>query len=313
MARRVEHIQFDSESGRAVLMQKNIVTKVRYTTVKCKFCGDWESVVQYGRTPRGTQRYLCRKCKRTFLDNKAPERMQYPIEAIASAINQFYEATSLHKIARQIKMDYGVAPSHMTVYRWITRYTKKAVEKLADVPVQVGPTWVADETVVKLKSKGGENIWFWDAIVDKTKFLLASHLSETRTTRDAKTLMERAERRAQAAPRTIVTDKLRSYLDAVELTWGADAKHVKTSPFVRGKSEDSTRAIERFHGTLKDRTKVMRALWNKRTARLALDGWLVHYNFFRPHSGLGGKTPAEAAGAEVPYRSWKDVVGERST
>ena len=77
---------------------------------------------------------------------------------------------------------------------------------------------------------------------------------------------------------------------------------------VKGKQEDSTRAIERFHGTLKDRTKVMRALADKETAKIILDGWLVHYNFFRPNSGIDGKTPAEAAGMKVPFKSWKDVV-----
>lgn len=39
-----------------------------------------------------------------------------------------------------------------------------------------------------------------------------------------------------------------------------------------------------------------------------IDGWLAHYNLFRPHEGLGGKTPAEAAGIEAPFKSWKDVV-----
>jgi hypothetical protein len=42
--------------------------------------------------------------------------------------------------------------------------------------------------------------------------------------------------------------------------------------------------------------------------RIVTDGWLVHYNFFRPHSALGGKTPAEAADAEAPFKSWADVV-----
>ena len=27
--------------------------------------------------------------------------------------------------------------------------------------------------------------------------------------------------------------------------------------------------------------------------------YIVHHNFFRPHSGLGGKTPAEAAGVSM--------------
>ena len=72
--------------------------------------------------------------------------------------------------------------------------------------------------------------------------------------------------------------------------------------------ENNTNLIERFHGSLKDRTKVMRALKNKDTLEKFTDGWLVHYNYFRPHMSLDGKTPAQEAGIKFPFRNWKDVV-----
>ena len=71
MGRRIEEMKFDDVTGKAVLTRRNVVTKAYYKAVKCKFCGDWESIVQYGKTASGTQRYLCRQCKRTFLDNRA--------------------------------------------------------------------------------------------------------------------------------------------------------------------------------------------------------------------------------------------------
>jgi hypothetical protein len=52
----------------------------------------------------------------------------------------------------------------------------------------------------------------------------------------------------------------------------------------------------------------MRALKNIESAIEFTDGWLVHYNFFRPHSAIGDKTPAEAAGLQSPYKNWADVV-----
>lgn len=289
------------------LLNINVITQVQYKLLECKFCGSLD-VVRYGLTAKGKQRFLCQKCKRTFVTTDAPERMHYSHDVIASAINQYYEAASLHKIKRQIELDFGVSPSHMTIYRWIIRYTKKAAKVLNNLPLRSKGIWVADETVLKLKSNKGQNVWFWDIIDDDTKFLLASHISETRTTKDAQILMERAARRSELIPKTVITDKLRSYLDAIEGAWGADTKHIATSPFIKSKREDSTRAIERFHGTLKDRTKVMRALADKKSAKLILDGWLVHYNFFRPHTAHGGKTPSQAAGVKSPYKSWKDVV-----
>ena len=84
---------------------------------------------------------------------------------------------------------------------------------------------------------------------------------------------------------------------------------MQSGPFVRDRKGDSTRAIERFHGSLKDRTKVMRGMQNHETARLVTQGWLFHYNFMRPHEGLGGRrTPAQAAGLRTQFTTWTDVV-----
>jgi len=44
-------------------------------------------------------------------------------------------------------------------------------------------------------------------------------------------------------------------------------------------------------------TKVMRALRTLDSA--ALDGQRIYYNHIRPHQGLNGKTPAQAAGLEL--------------
>jgi len=130
-------------------------------------------------------------------------------------------------------------------------------------------------------------------------------MSYTRTTKDAHELMKQAYERTGKAPRVIYTDKLAAYLDGIELTFGADTKHVQGGPFALGHKANY---IERFHGTLKERTKVMRGLHTMESARRFLDGWLVHYNFFRPHSGLpNDMTPAQAAGIRFPFRNWKDV------
>ena len=40
--------------------------------------------------------------------------------------------------------------------------------------------------------------------------------------------------------------------------------------------------------------------------------WLIHYNFFRPHEYLDGKTPAEKAGIKFTFDNWLDVVRQRS-
>lgn len=166
----------------------------------------------------------------------------------------------------------------------------------------VGSVWVADETTIDID---GKNIWLWDIIDTKTRYLIATHMSYTRTSKDAEQLMKQAYERTGKIPRIIYTDKLRAYLEGIERVFGADTSHRQGAPF---DVENNTNVIERFHGTLKSRTKVMRGLHTVESARNYLDGWLVHYNFFRPHMRLKDRTPASVAGIKFPFRNWKDVV-----
>ena len=66
--------------------------------------------------------------------------------------------------------------------------------------------------------------------------------------------------------------------------------------------------VERLHGTIRQRNKVMRGLDNKQTAQTMLDGMRIYYNFLRPHSALGGKTPAQKAQIESNRVAWLDLI-----
>ena len=279
----------------------NVLVKAPYVPIVCKHCGG-HNVIRYG-THNGQQRFWCKDCKRKFADNDALPEMQTPVEQIGSAIGMFYEGQSLNSITRLQTQIYGSYPSDSTIYRWVSRFTKRAVKDLKEYKPDVGSVWVADETVLKLDNN--TKIWFWDMIDTKTRFLIATHISRTRTTKDAQQLMKKAYDRTGKIPRIIYTDKLFAYLDGIELTFGADTKHKQGSPFDVG---NNTNLIERFHGTLKDRTKIMRGLKNVDTAKLFTQGWLLYYNYLRPHSSLNGSTPARVAGVNYPYRNWQDIV-----
>ncbi len=269
--------------------------------ITCKHCGS-KRVVKYG-TKHGIQYYMCNACNRTFAWNECTSGMRYPPDQIATAINLFYGGLSIDVIRENLKNSFGVKPSDSTVYEWVVRFTKEAVGNAKYTNIKVGSVWIADETVLKLDK--GVQVWFWDVIDDDTRFLLASHMSLTRGTRDAQTLMQKAAERAGKAPRIVYTDKLAAYLDGIELTFGADTKHKQGSPFDIGNSNN---LIERFHGTLKARTKVMRGMQNPETAILIMDGWLINYNFFRPHEALGNRPPGYVAQATYPFSDWKDVI-----
>lgn len=272
--------------------------------ITCKYCGS-PAVVKYG-TYKSVQRYWCKSCKRKFKADDSPFHMQIPASQITSALSMYYEGMSLNAIRRHFQQEYGTMPSSSTVYEWIEKYTPIAIKAFRDYHPEVGNVWIADETVLKID---GQNVWMYDIIDEKTRFLLATRITTSRTIKDAQALMEKAARRAGIKPKMVITDKQNSYLDGIELAYGADTEHVQSSPFA---PTDDTQRIERFHGTLKQRTKVMRGLKNIESANEFTDGWLVHYNFFRPHESLKDKTPAEVARIDYPVKNWADVIKQLS-
>ncbi|MBI2872946.1 MAG: IS6 family transposase [Chloroflexi bacterium] len=282
------------------MLEVHDVTRTETVTIACKYCGS-TNVVKYGMHG-SVQYYWCKDCRRKFAGNQALPHMHFPPDQIATALQSFYEGLSLNAIRRQLDQLYGKLPSDSTVYEWIVRFTKAAQWEANHACVHASKVWAVDETVLEID---GKNAWFWDVIDDETRFLLASHLSVSRTMEDAVAVLVRAQKVAMLPPRFIVSDGLAAYPDAVDRVFGADTVHIRS----RGiRDEINNNLIERFHGTIKQRTKVMRGMQNIETAKLVMGGWLVNYNFFRPHEALHGKTPGEMAKVQFPFTNWAAVV-----
>jgi transposase-like protein len=272
--------------------------------IRCPWCGSVD-FIRFGHYQQN-QRYMCKRCGRKFGTKAALPHMQTPAREVGDALSTYFGGMSLRAIQRHLDQQYRNRPSDSTIYRWLVRFSKVAITTADKHVPSVGDEWVADETMLKI---GGEKVWLWDIIDAKTRFLLATKLSRTRTTNDAFILMQRASNRAGGkVPRVVLTDALAAYLDGIEWSYGSDTKHVQTKPFT---VEQNTNLIERFHGTLKDRTRVMRGMKRLDTANLFLQAWLVHYNYFRPHESLGEKTPGEAAGVHFDYSNWLDLVQQQ--
>ena len=272
--------------------------------MNCKYC-DSTNIIKFG-TFQGIQRYWCKDCKRKSADNKALPTMKTPIEHISAALSCDFGGIPLDAIQRHLQQQFNAYYTEMGIYNWIRRFSQEAVNRVKDFQPIVGDTWIADETVLKV---GGRNVWFFDVIDEKTRYLLASRLSTSRTIKEAALVMNEARRKAGKSPKRIITDKLAAYIDGIDLVFGADTKHIQSKPFT---DVNSTNVIERFHGTLKDRTKVVRGFKNMDTARLLTQAWLVHYKFFKEHTTLGDIPPAVKMGA-TPTKDWAEVVSGTKT
>jgi len=264
----------------------------------CKYCQS-TNIIKFG-TYKGIQRYYCKDCKRKFTERDTLPKMQTPMNQVSAALRMYYSGMSLDGIQGQLQQEFGNKVAESTIYYWIVKFTKEALNMSKDFHPKVGDVWIADETGIDVHGSK-RDLWFWDIIDAKSRYLLASHISNTRTTEDARILIQKAVQRAGKYPRVIITDKLHAYIDAVS----GDTQHIRSKPFT---TINSTNKIERFHGTFKDRTKVVRANKNLEAANLITQGWLIHYNFFKEHTALGNVPPAVKMKIATPFRDWNDIV-----
>jgi putative transposase len=281
-----------------------IIEEITTKAIVCKDCGS-ENVIKFG-SYKGVPRYFCKSCKRKFKADDASFHAKYPAEWESSAVDMYFRGMAVADIREHLKQEHGYSPSKSVIQKWIDKYIGLASKQFRNIHPQVGDTWIADETMLDVD--GEHKVWFYDIIDRDTRFLLASRVTLSRTTRDAEILMLDAEKRAGKKPKEVLTDQNNSYMDGIYRAFGGDTEHVIGNPFKHKETNESTSEIERFHGTLKDRTKVFRAFRDVETLIQFTDGWLVYYNYFKTHESLDDKTPAEEAHVDYKVKNWSDLA-----
>lgn len=279
----------------------DVIGKSEVIMPTCKFCGSTDLVKNGHR--KGIQYWLCRRCGHGFVDNKGLVGGRYPIDTMGRALYNYYAGMSLNAISEGIRQEAKDSPSDTAIYEWLAKYTRVAINEADKYQPKVGKKWVMDETVVTLN---GQKWWLITAIDYDTRYLLGTKLSTNRNRKDIQAVLEGATAKTGTIPDVVLTDGWGGYRDAMEQAYGADSKHIVSKPFID--KDLSTNLMERWNGTLKDRLKPMRGMDRNANFQLILDGFVFYYNYLRPHTGIGGKTPAEAAKAGYPYKSWGDVV-----
>ena len=207
-------------------------------TVDCPFCQS-EQVTRAG-FHRGHQRYLCRECKKKFRAPGYAPGHRVPTEHMGMAIRMFYSGMSYKQIAETMADSLNIPePSKATLYEWVRDYTDRASEELRkpQYKAKTGKVWVADEMFVKV---GGKTMYHWNVMDAKTRFVLASYLSENRDLKAAETVMEMASEAAESHPAVIKTDGLGSYPSAISLVF-PKTKHVVSQGY-RPRSTTTSRS-----------------------------------------------------------------------
>jgi putative transposase len=272
----------------------------------CIYCGS-KSVAKDGvRHNEGgdIQKFNCKDCGRYFTINLGFERMHASPQAITSAMQLYFTGESLRSVQKFLRLQ-GVNVSHVCVLKWIRKYVKLMDGYLDKVTPQVSDKWRTDELYLKVK---GNLKYLFAMLDDETRFWIAQQISDHKATSDVRPMFKESIRVAGKRPSILISDGAHNFHRAFNKEiWthnGPRREHVKDVHF-HGNPHNNK--MERFNGELRDREKVMRSLKTSDTP--ILKGMQIYHNFIRPHEGLNGKTPAEAAGIKIEgANKWLTVI-----
>ena len=184
----------------------------------------------------------------------------------------------------------GIKVSHVTIASWTNKFApffKQKANKFKSSLNLQSDDWLADETVVFIN---GERYYLWLAIDSETRFILAFHLTKSRSSDSAYTLINEAKNYGE--PTYFITDRLPSYNEA-SATVLPNTKHVPVAPM---SSDINNNLIESFNKTFKAWYKAKKGFNSFEKANNLIYLFIFHYNFIRPHGSLNNCTPAEVAG-----------------
>ncbi len=249
------------------------------------------------------QRWLCKDCKKRFVNNPI-KKIKGNIDTVITAIDLYMKGVSYRGIVDTLKQFYGLKVTHVTVMNWVNNYMKKINDYVNTLKPNVSDTWQADEQFIKAK---GKKEYIWNVLDQDTRFLLASNESPTRRTSDAIETFQKAKEVAGKKAKNIITDGAFSYNKAIRKEFWTYKNRYPHKKYISLKQKTgNNNRIERFHGTFRQRDKIMRGFGGNQKQHA--DNFRTYYNFIKEHSGYDMKqTPAQKAGIDIKS-NWKELL-----
>jgi transposase-like protein len=183
-----------------------------------------------------------------------------------------------YRDVEELLAERGIEVDHVSVYRWVQRFTPLFVEAARSCRHSAGDRWFVDETYVKVAGR-----WrYLYRAVDQFGQVIDVRLSDQRNLAAASKFFAVALAHARC-PVEVTTDRAASYPRVLDELLPA-ALHVV--------EQYANNPIESDHGRLKARLRPMRGLKRRRTTAVIAAGHAFVQNLRRGHYELGIEVPA---------------------
>jgi len=277
---------------------------------KCKSDKVVKRGFRYTENRGKVQRFFCKKCSHRFIENNGFYRMRNHEKKITLCLDLYFRGMSLRKIQEHLQAFYPKNSSHMTILRWVRKYSLMIGKFTKRLKLNVGSEIEVDE--MECKTKGKVN-WLVNGIDTKTRFLIFSEYMKARTKDEIKKLLINTKERTEEKIRVVTTDGFLLYRNLVLKSFGYNNKerkyNVKHNIVNASQGEGFNYRIERLHSNIRERTKVCRGFGSLESARAILIGYSIFHNFVKRHQTIN-KRPYELAMPELKLgtNKWLDLI-----
>ncbi len=193
------------------------------------------------------------------------------------AVRWYLRYSVSYRDVEELLAERGVTVDHVTIYRWVQRFTPEFVEAARTRRQVPGDGWFVDETYVKVN---GRWTYLYRA-VDQYGQVIDVWLSPRRDLTAARTFFNRALATG-VVPVEVTTDRAPAYPRVLDELIPA-ALH-NTEQYANNR-------VEADHGRLKARLRPMRGLKTIRSARILATGHAFIQNIKRGHYDIATEAP----------------------
>jgi transposase-like protein len=204
---------------------------------------------------------------------------RFPSDVIMVAVRWYLRYNLSYRDVEELLVERGVEVDHVTVYRWVQRFTPLLADAARFSRHSPGDRWFVDETYVKVNG-----VWrYVYRAIDQDGQVIDVLVSARRDSDSARRFFQRALTLLKVTPSEVVTDAAAIYPAVLEGLVPSAWHHVE---------RHANNPVEADHSQLKHRLRPMRGLQTDRTAQVIIAGYAFMQNLRRRHYELATEATA---------------------
>jgi transposase-like protein len=167
-----------------------------------------------------------RLTRRTIVPVPSPSAFagfRFPPEVIVLAVRWYLRFGLSHRDVEELLAERGIDVDHVTVHRWVQRFSPLLADAARNARHRVGDRWFVDETYVKV---AGRWVYLYRA-VDQFGQVVDVYASARRDTEAARRFFQRARTSTGVMPVEVITDRAPTYLRVLDQVVPAAWHHIE--------------------------------------------------------------------------------------